>query len=143
MPDTAPILLVEDDALVAERALRKAGVSTPIQRIHNGEEAINYLAGYTPFHYRARYPLPSLILLDLKMPKLTGFDVLTWLQSRPELRSIPVVVLTGSMLPSDRQQAQQLGAVGFEVKPVEFEHIVAIAQNVKLRLSNPPSPPVL
>jgi CheY-like chemotaxis protein len=74
------------------------------------------------------------------MPKFSGFDVLTWLQSKPELANIPVVVLTGSLHPEDRKQATQLGAVGYEVKPVEFEHIVAIAQAIKLRLTNAPPP---
>ena len=144
MPDEPPILLVEDDAndaLVARRALERAGVTAPITHLQDGEEAINYLAAYTPFHDRAKHPLPSLILLDLKMPKLSGFEVLSWLQSRPELAKIPVVVLTGSMLPADRKQAQNLGAVGFEVKPVEFEQIVAIAQNIKLHLPGQTSPP--
>jgi CheY-like chemotaxis protein len=144
MPTEPIILLVEDDindALLAKRALKQAGVTSRIAEISDGEEAITYLAGNTPFHDRTKYPLPSLILLDLKMPKLNGFEVLSWLQSRPELAKIPVVVLTGSMLPEDRNQARQLGAVGYEVKPVEFEQIVAIAQNLKLHFPDQSTAP--
>jgi CheY-like chemotaxis protein len=137
MQDEALILLVEDDendALVAERALRKAGVRNSIRHVTDGEQAIHYLSGEPPYQDRTRNPLPGLILLDLKMPKFSGFDVLSWLQTRPELSSIPVVVLTGSLHPEDRKQAQRLGAVGYEVKPVEFDQIVAIARTIKLRL---------
>jgi len=145
MPDKPLILLVEDDpndALLAKCALERAGVTSPITHLSDGEEAVNYLAGYPPFHDRAKHPLPSLILLDLKMPKLTGFEVLNWLQSRPELAKIPVVILTGSMLSEDREQARQFGVVGFEVKPVEFEQMVAIAQNIKVRFPSPSGPPM-
>jgi CheY-like chemotaxis protein len=131
------ILLVEDDendALIAKRALHKAGVACPVTHLRDGEQAINYLSGYPPHEDRGLHPLPSLILLDLKMPKFTGFDVLTWLQSKPDLAKIPVIVLTGSIHPEDRKEAQRLGAVGYEVKPVEFEQIVEIARNVKHRL---------
>jgi CheY-like chemotaxis protein len=144
MPNEHVILLIEDDendALIATRALRQAGVTSPITHLRDGEEAINYLSGFSPFHDRSVHPLPNLILLDLKMPKFTGLDVLTWLQSQPDLAKIPVIILTGSVHPEDRKEAKRLGAVGYEVKPVEFEHIVAIAQTVKLRLPQPPPRP--
>src|SRR3954471_2172026 len=112
--DTPIILLVEDDpndALLAERALRKAGVTHKIIHLHDGEEAIKYLGGESEFTDRVKHPLPRLVLLDLKMPKLTGFDVLTWLQSRPEIAAmVPVVVLTGSIHPQDIEDARRLGA---------------------------------
>src|SRR5437660_5152795 len=102
-PEPAPalpiILLVEDDpndALLVQRAL------TTIRRPHfvmwlpGSEDAINYLSGSPPFEDRKAHPLPVLILLDLKMPAASGFKVLNWLQTQPELLSIPVVVLGGS-----------------------------------------------
>ena len=138
MLEEPAILLVEDDpndALVATRALRQAGVTSPITHLRDGEEAINYLAGYAPFHDRSQHPLPSLILLDLKMPKFGGFDVLTWLQSRPELAEIPVIVLTGSIHPEDNKRAAQLGAIGYEVKPVDSTSLVEMANRLSRHIS--------
>ena len=133
------ILLVEDDlndALLAEKALRKAGILHPIIHLNDGEEAIKYFSGEAPFDDRTRHPLPMLVLLDLKMPKLTGFDVLTWLQNRPELAAIPVVVLTGSIHPEDIANAKKLGAVGYEVKPVNFAQLVSMAETLRFRIAS-------
>ena len=110
------ILLVEDDpndALLAQRALQRAGASQEILHLQDGEEAINYLSGKPPFADRSRYPLPSLVLLDLKMPRMSGFDVLAWLQGKPEFEELAVVVLTGSIEPQDAENAKKLGAVGY------------------------------
>src|SRR5205807_790561 len=117
-----------NDALLTTRALHEAGVISPITHLTDGEQAMNYLAGNPPYN-RAQHPLPTLILLDIKMPKFTGFDVLAWLHLKPQLVKIPVVVLTGSLHPEDQKQANDLRAVGYEVKPVGFEQIVAIAQS--------------
>ena len=126
------ILLVEDDhndALLAQRALKDAGAAHRVIHLCDGEEAIKYLNGDPPFQDRQTHPSPSLVLLDLKMPKLTGFDVLAWLQDRPQLAAnIPVVVLTGSIHGDDMKRAKRLGAVGYEVKPVAFTELVEIAR---------------
>ena len=131
---TEIVLLVEDDdndALLAEKALRDSGAFRQVIRLAAGEVAINYLNGDPPYEDRNSYPLPALVLLDLKMPKLTGFDVLTWLQSHPRLMSeVRVVVLTGSIIPEDMKRAKELGAVGFEIKPVEFSKLVDIARKI-------------
>src|SRR6476469_3345372 len=111
MSAVAVILLVEDDpndALISQQFLRKAGINHRVIHVNDGWEAINYLAGKTPFNDRSAWPLPVLILLDLKLPKYSGFDILTWLQSRPALAKIPVVVLTGSVYPEDRRRATEL-----------------------------------
>jgi CheY-like chemotaxis protein len=132
----APILLVEDnpdDAFMATRALIQAGVSQPVIHLQNGEEAVNYLSGNPPYEDRAKYPLPSLMLLDLKMPRLSGFDVLSWLQTRVDVRDIPVVVLTGSVRTEDRDEAEKRGAVGYRIKPVAFSELVEIARQVEAR----------
>ena len=73
------------------------------------------------------------------MPKYSGFDVLTWLQSQPELAGIPVVVLTGSIYPEDRKRATELGAIGYEIKPVDANDLVAIANNIRLRFDDTPA----
>jgi CheY-like chemotaxis protein len=143
--ETQPIiLLVEDepdDALLAKRALERAGVAHRIVHLKDGEEAIKYLSGEAPYNDRNAHPLPILVLLDLKMPKINGFEVLTWLQSRKELASIPVVVLTGSVHDRDRLDADKLGAVGYEIKPLDFPTLLDIVQGIGNRwLDRPPNP---
>src|SRR5689334_4773505 len=99
MPDTAVILIVEDredDLLVMRRAFERASLTNPLQIVRDGEEAIAYLCGEGKFSNRAEYPLPSLVLLDLKLPKIDGFEVLHWLRSQPGIHTIPVIVLTSS-----------------------------------------------
>ena len=93
------ILLVEDDPndiLLIQRAFRKANLTTALRVVKDGDEAIAYLSGKGPYRDRRRYPLPVLILLDLKLPRRSGFEVLQWLKARLGLRRIPVVVLTSS-----------------------------------------------
>jgi DNA-binding response OmpR family regulator len=133
------ILLVENDnndALLVRRALRDAAVLDEVIHLPDGEDAIAYLNGDVPYSDRDQYPLPILVLLDLKMPKLTGFDVLAWLQTHSELgTTIPVIVLTGSHDPDDPLKAKSLGAVGYEVKPIAFSELVNIARRAVTRHS--------
>jgi CheY-like chemotaxis protein len=135
------ILLVEDDAndaLLSQSALRESGALERVIHLPDGEDAIKYLNGDAPYNDRDTYPIPSLVLLDLKMPKLTGFDVLAWLQKHPALAlQIPVIVLTGSIHPEDAKRAKQLGAVGYEVKPVGFSDLVEIAKKASQMKSKP------
>ena len=91
------ILVAEDshdDLLLLKRALQKARVLNPVLSVHDGEETIAYLQGEGPYSAREKYPFPILLLLDLNMPKKSGFDVLAWLQGRP-MKDLGVVVLTG------------------------------------------------
>ena len=127
------ILLVEDDpddALLTSRAIERAGLPCEIRRVHDGEEAINYLSGQLPYQDRTSHPLPSLVLLDLKMPKISGFEVLSWLRNAPSIMTIPVIVLTGSVHPEDRVQAKSLGAAGFETKPLDFSDFATLVKNL-------------
>src|SRR5690349_3157426 len=115
------ILLVEDDpddALITQRVLKGVAVDYRIIHLSDGEQAIHYLDGKGEYSDREKHPLPGLVLLDLKMPRITGLEVLAWLQGRPDLAHIPVIVLTGSVYDEDHQKARALGAVGYEVKPV-------------------------
>src|SRR5712664_3812961 len=102
------ILLAEDDreeAFLVHWAFRRAGLPHEIIDVRDGEATIKYLKGMPPFNDRLRYPLPRLLLLDLKMPKVNGFDVLAWLGSRPEFSSLPAVVLSSSVFQADSQKA--------------------------------------
>src|SRR5579872_4629564 len=86
----------EDDFFLFQRALTKAKFESPVQRVENGEEAIAYLAGEGGYDDRVKYPLPSLLLLDLKMPRRTGFEVLEWTRQHPVYKKLPVIILTSS-----------------------------------------------
>src|SRR5262249_7704465 len=99
MPETKVILLAEDredDILLITEAFSRAWIDNPIQVVRDGEEAINYLDGKGKYAVRSEYPLPTLLLLDLKMPRADGFDVLQWIRSQPSLSNLVVVVLTSS-----------------------------------------------
>ena len=116
----ATILLAEDedtDAYFVQWATTQSGLQHDIVRVVDGQEAVDYLGGRPPFEDRARHPLPDLVLLDLRMPRLEGFDVLSWIKTRPELKEIPVVVLTSSQHPADMDKARALGAADYIVKP--------------------------
>jgi CheY-like chemotaxis protein len=120
----------EDDILMMKRAFTKAKVLNPIQVVYSGEDAIAYFKGEGRFSNRTEFPLPDLILLDLKMPGLDGFDVIRWIKSQPDLRALRIVVLTSSDAIIDVNLAYQLGANSFLVKPVEFQKFVEVSQAI-------------
>jgi CheY-like chemotaxis protein len=117
------LLIAEDDDndfVFLERALKLEKFEANIQRACDGAEAIDYLCGENQFADREAYPLPHLLVLDLKMPLRNGFDVLAWLRERSELETLPVVVLSSSEEPADVQKAYELGASGYLVKPSSY-----------------------
>ena len=127
------ILHVEDDpndTLLLEHACRKAGVVFNLQAVSDGDQAIAYLRGLNAFSDRAKHPMPKLILLDLKMPRVSGFDVLTWLRSEDSLRGLPVVVLTSSNHDADVKRAYDLGAKSYLAKPVGFDALVELVKTL-------------
>ena len=131
MPDQALFLLVEDnanDASLLQRAFHKANILNPLHILRSGEEAIAYLSGKGPYKNRAEFPIPSLVLLDLKMPEVSGFEVLRWIRQHPDLRDLRVVVLSGSEDMRDVDTAYKLGANSFLIKPADFERFVEISQ---------------
>jgi len=127
MLDNQIILLVEDDpndVLLIQRAFQKAGLHNSLKTVRNGDEAVEYLSGENAYSDRERFPLPFLVLLDLKMPGTDGFEVLTWARSVTNLKRLLIVVLTSSNLQSDVDKAYDLGANSYLVKPVEFDAMV-------------------
>jgi CheY-like chemotaxis protein len=102
------------------KAFQKASLTNPIHIVRDGEEAIAYLIGEGKYANRDEFPLPVLVLLDLKLPRRDGFEVLSWIRRQPGLRSLPVVVLTSSNEMRDVNRAYQLGANSFFVKELDF-----------------------
>jgi CheY-like chemotaxis protein len=131
MPDQSVILLAEDredDIILVKKSFARAYISNPLQIVRDGEEAIAYLEGEGKFSNRAEYPLPDLVLLDLKMPRKDGLEVLKWIRQHPTLRGLPVVVLTSSDSMRDVNAAYQAGANSFLVKPMDFENFIEMSR---------------
>jgi len=127
VPDKSVILLAEDrpdDVLLIRRAFESGRIFNPLFVVNDGEEAIAYLKGEGVYHNRDEYPLPDLMLLDLKMPRLDGFEVLRWIRQQPSFSRLLVIVLTSSDQLRDVNLAYQLGANSFLVKPQDFKRFV-------------------
>ena len=120
MRENPMFLVVEDDDdefFLVDRAL-KQGIDCPaLKRASDGAEAIEYLAGDGKYSDRQNFPLPNLLLLDIKMPRKNGFEVLQWVRTQPVLQRIPVIMLSSSQEPEDIQRAYELGANSFITKP--------------------------
>lgn len=119
-----------DDYILFQRALAKANFMNSVQRVENGDEAIAYLAGEGRFSDRTRFPLPALMLLDLKMPKRGGFEVLEWARQHPVYRKLPVVILTSSSQYEDVDRAYSLGANSYLVKPGDFNDLIQLSRSI-------------
>jgi CheY-like chemotaxis protein len=134
MLDHVPILLAEDDKndiFLMRRAFDSAGYLNPLCVVHNGQEVLDYLEGSGQFADRDKFPLPGLLLLDLKMPLMDGFDVLAWLRQRTQFENLPVVVLTASKLDEDVFKSRSLGVFDYRVKPHAFEDLVKLLDDVR------------
>ncbi|HVS53584.1 MAG TPA: response regulator [Opitutaceae bacterium] len=140
---TQTILLVEDeenDVVFMQMALEKAGLANAFQVAEDGQEAIDYLSGKGDFADRARFPLPAVVLLDLKLPLIMGMDVLKWIRDQPALDTMVVIMLSSSQQRSDIQRACTLRANSYLVKPSNpagLEEIVDLVKRYWLRLNQP------
>ncbi|MEG3934748.1 MULTISPECIES: response regulator [unclassified Microcoleus] len=133
MTQTQTILLVEDnpvDILLMQRAFRnETFANTSLQIVRDGDAAVFYLNGDGEYSDRDRYPLPAIILLDLKLPRRSGHEVLVWLRQQPELKRLPVVMLTSSRQTLDVKRAYDLGVNSYLVKPVGFASLLEMMQS--------------
>lgn len=138
------VLLAEDDendVLLLERAFKEAEIHNPLYVAHDGQETIDWLSGAGKFADRERFPMPALLILDLKMPRKTGMDVLRWLREQPVLHCLPVVILSSSAHRHDVERAYRLGVNGFVVKPSgneERKHLAMALKAFWLNFNEPP-----
>ena len=116
----------EDNLFLMRAAFEMAQCPHPLQEVHNGEAAIAYLKGEGPYADRQRFPLPTVMLLDLNMPKKNGFEVLAWVRAQPVLKRLAIIILTASMRAEDVERAFDLGATAFLVKPLGLEELTAM-----------------
>src|SRR4051812_17675555 len=146
MPLRKAILIAEDseeDSEILRRAFRKTGCNVPLLFVRDGQQAMDYLSGDGEYADRTAHPLPRLLLLDLKMPRVDGFDVLGWLQKHPKLKLIPVTVLTSSNFDKDVDRAYGLGANSYLVKPSSLGGYEDIAEKLRsywIETNRPPTP---
>lgn len=128
------ILLVEDnedDVFFMKRALKAAEVKNPFQVVTDGQQAIDYLQGTAKFSDRIQFPLPCLVLLDLKLPHKDGHEVLQWIREQNFLKNLIVIVLTTSREMRDIEKAYALGANAFLVKPPGAPQLTEMMQSLK------------
>ena len=134
MKNTERILVAEDDpqdAFFLKREFGKAGIPISLHFVQDGQEVIDYLEGKGIFADRQTYPMPDLVLLDLKMPRLNGFDVLGWLRKQAGLKRLPVIIFSSSAELTDINRAYDLGANSYLVKPHAVEELSALVNRLK------------
>jgi len=127
------VLHIDDDPNDTEllrAAVRRANAPFDLQNVEDADKALSYLSGHGNYANRTLFPLPALILLDLKMPRATGFEILKWIRKHPELGRLPVVVLSGSELHDDIRRAYEIGASSYLIKPPGFEALVEMIKDV-------------
>src|SRR5574337_911690 len=120
------VLLVEDDLndiFLVKRAFKMAQIHNPLQIVTDGQEAISYLRGVDKYADRQAHPLPKLIVMDISMPRKSGFEVLEFVKGNPSLRRIPVVIVSGSDNPADINRAYESGANAYMIKPMDFREV--------------------
>ena len=143
---SATLLIAEDDdndLFFLRRAFEAANLAYPVHMVRDGQEAIDYLSGAGKFANRINFPLPFLFLLDLKMPRKTGMEVLEWLSAQPELRCLPVVVFSSSANRKDVDRAYELGANGFVAKPASMMKRVQLVKAMTLFWLESNQPPTV
>jgi CheY-like chemotaxis protein len=127
------LLHIEDDSndvLLMKHACDRAGIQCDLRTAHDGDEAMQYLEGDGRFADRESHPLPGLVLLDLKMPRVNGFEFLAWMRNSAPSRLLPVIVLSSSNNELDIQRAYEAGANSYLVKPVDFHHLVELVRSL-------------
>ena len=117
------IVVADDDSSdleLLQLAVERSGVPANVHEVRDGQEAIEYLEGANPFTDRQLHPFPDLLILDLKMPRMDGFQVLDWLRAHPDCGQLPVVMLSSSSLERDVEEAYRRGANTFFTKPMDY-----------------------
>src|SRR5690349_580721 len=131
MGNRGHILLADDDpdfVVLLQVALKRAGIHNPVHTVDNGLQVIDYLNGTGPYADRARYPIPYLALIYLKLPGQNGFDLVRWIRAQEKFRDLTAVIVSGSEFGNEAERAHELGANGFMAKPCRYNMLVEMLQ---------------
>jgi CheY-like chemotaxis protein len=134
MPKPAPILYAEDDeddVFLMKRAFKLVGIDHPLRIVPDGKSAIEFLSALDGRSTREEFPMPCLLLLDLKMPRESGFDVIRWARACPATSALPIVVVTSSNQESDMHRAYLLGANGYVIKPGRPDELLLAVKGIR------------
>ena len=137
-----PVLLVED----SEGEFRKANLAAVLDVVEDGDAAVENIAGSGQYGDRDAHPFPRLVLLDLKLPRRSGLEILRWVRASADFRKLPIVVLTSSRQDSDIERAYEIGANSYLVKPVGFEALLDMIRCMGaywMHVSELPKPPTM
>jgi len=131
--DAKPLLILhveddENDALLFQKACERAGLPAQVYRVDGADEAKAYLSGEAAYADRVQYPFPHIVVLDLKMPRVDGFELLKWLRRTEPFAELPVLIFTASMSREDKSRAMAEGASSYFVKPSSFEALVKMVE---------------
>ena len=146
LPEFKTVLFADDSSgerLLFAQAGQKAGVRYKLQTVTNGHAAVAYLSGSGEYRDRARFPLPALLILDINMPELDGFETLKWVRSQAVFRSMPVVMFSTSSQSEDIQRAYKLSANSYLLKPANLSGLLQIVKMIEvywLELNRPEHP---
>ena len=127
------ILAVDDDPndlLFLELAFAKGCPDVPVHFVSSGRQVLDYLTGAKPYANRKKFPMPTLLLLDLKMPEISGFDLMKWVREQPGIEHLRIAVLSGSDLEADIEKASMLGAVAYYTKPSDPDKLIGIVREL-------------
>ena len=127
------VLLVEDDlndVFLVKRAFKLGLIQNPLQVVTDGQEALNYLQGQGKFANRQEFPMPGLVVMDLTMPRMSGFEVLEAVRADDRLRPLPIVIVSASDNPADINRGYRLGANAYMVKPMDSRGVEHLFQSI-------------
>lgn len=130
------VLYVEDepdDVIFMKIAFERAGLGPAFRSVSDGRDAIRYLVGENSYADRQQHPLPSLLLLDLNLPVVSGFQVIEWMRERPEFRELPIVVFSSSTLAEDKTRSEKMGVKEFIEKPGSAAAFGGVVQTLKAK----------
>lgn len=133
MHTNGTLMLVDDsvnDLELMRIAFKRASIRNPIAEMHSGEQAIAYLSGKGDYADRKQFPMPRIVITDLKMPGVDGFELLEWLKGQSAFDGVPKIVLTASPHEADKRRARELGCSAYLVKPEQLDGLVKLASEM-------------